>query len=192
VTEPKPDKGKFKTALILSLLGLGMFGLSFAMVPLYNLFCQVTGIQSVSVRSSVQPAEQQTSIPSDDRLITIKFDATVHPNLPWVFQPVKSHLRVSPGQMYTVNFVAQNNSNRSVSAQAIPSVIPWQATEFLSKLECFCFNRQTLTGGEKVNMPLRFRLSPDLPADIKTLTLSYSLMRLDSDNDVPTARPQEI
>jgi cytochrome c oxidase assembly protein subunit 11 len=172
----KPE-AKRRTVWLLSLLALGMFGFGFALVPLYDLLCQVTGIQSVSLRSAGEAVAEPLSSREDSRLITIKFDTSVHPNLPWDFQPLERQLQVHPGKLYQVNFAARNRSSASVTGQAIPSVAPWQATAFLNKLECFCFNRQTLAGGAAVEMPLRFMISPDLPPEIRSLTLSYSLMK---------------
>ncbi len=175
-------RNKRRTVWLLSLLVLGMFAFGFALVPLYDLLCQVTGIQSVGIRS-VNDSGETTALPlrrQDDRLITIKFDTSVHPNLPWDFRPVDQNLRVHPGELYQVNFAAHNRSSDSITGQAIPSVVPWQASGFLNKLECFCFNQQTLAGGESVDMPLRFVISPDLPQEIRSLTLSYSLMKLEN------------
>lgn len=170
---------KRRTVWLLSLLVFGMFGFGFAMVPLYNLLCQVTGVQSVALRSSAS-AEQPTSTLVDrSRRVTVKFDATVNPSLPWEFETQTRSMQVHPGEMYEVTFLARNRSSDQVTGQAIPSVVPWQATPFFSKLECFCFNKQILSGGEKVEMPLRFMVSSDLPQDIKSLTLSYSFMKLE-------------
>lgn len=182
---PDAQQGKRKrlTVWLLSLLVVGMFGFGFALVPLYNLICQVTGIQSVSVRSetikaaALQPRDQSTG--DVTRSITIKFDTSVHPNLPWAFEPLQRNLQVHPGQLYQVNFAAHNRSSDSITGQAIPSIAPWQATPFLNKLECFCFNQQTLAGGESVEMPLKFMISRDLPEEVHSLTLSYSLMKLE-------------
>jgi cytochrome c oxidase assembly protein subunit 11 len=95
-------------------------------------------------------------------------------------------LRVHPGALYSVRFVAENRSAEGVTGQAIPSIAPWQATGFFSKLECFCFSQQTLAGNERRDMPLRFSVSPDLPSDIGSLTLSYSVLR------VPGADPKSL
>jgi len=178
---------KRRTIWLLSLLVLGMFGFGFALVPLYDVLCQITGIQSVSIRSAgeiANPAYEQ----EDSRLITIKFDTSVHPNLPWDFSPVERNLQVHPGKLYQVDFAARNRSSEPVTGQAIPSVAPWQATAFLNKLECFCFNQQTLAGRQSVDMPLRFMISPELPQEIRSLTLSYSLMKLENAPPEPNKR----
>jgi len=164
---------------VLSLVVLGMFGFGFAMVPLYNLICQVTGVQSVALRTSIKPDEVKQGVTVDpNRRVTVKFDTSVTPNLPWEFEAETNVIEVTPGEVMEVMFLARNRSNDAVTGQAIPSVVPWQATGFFSKLECFCFNKQTLEGGERAEMPLRFVVSPDLPPNIESLTLSYNFMKL--------------
>jgi cytochrome c oxidase assembly protein subunit 11 len=178
------ERKKRRTLLLLAGLAVGMFGFGFAMVPLYGLLCKVTGVQSVEQRANLG-GQAQTSAPvevDEDRWVTVKFDATVHPDLPWKIEPLKRKLRVRPGEMHLVQFVAENRSGVQITGQAIPSVAPWQATGFFSKMECFCFSRQTLAGNERKEMPLRFSVSPELPADIGSLTLSYSVLRV-SDPD---------
>ncbi len=177
--EPQTSRRNRRTAIVLSLVVLGMFGFGFAMVPLYNLICQVTGVQSVALRTSIEPDEIKQGVAVDpNRRVTVKFDTTVNPNLPWEFEAQTNVIEVMPGEVMEVMFLARNRSNSSVTGQAIPSVVPWQATGFFSKLECFCFNKQTLAGGELAEMPLRFVVSPDLPANIESLTLSYNFMKL--------------
>ena len=165
---------------LLALLAVGMFGFGFALVPLYGLLCQVTGIQQGGLGAKATPALAAAALGTapTDRVVVVKFDGTVHPDLPWDIAPVVRRLEVQPGQTYEVRFLATNRSSRTVSGQAIPAVAPWQATGFFNKLECFCFRQQTLEGSERVEMPLRFTVSPDLPANINSLTLSYSFLRL--------------
>ncbi|MEN8167326.1 MAG: cytochrome c oxidase assembly protein [Pseudomonadota bacterium] len=167
-----------RTTLLLGGLVLLMFGFGFAMVPLYNLLCQVTGTQSIALRAEVGRNLTLSGEVDESRLVTVKFDTTVNPNLPWDFSAATPMLKVHPGRIYEVNFVANNRSSSMITGQAIPSVAPWQATAYFSKLECFCFNQQTLEGSERTDMPLRFMVSADLPAEINSLTLSYSFMRL--------------
>ena len=178
--EERPDRAKRnrRTALTLGLLVFGMFGFGFALVPLYDVLCKVTGIQSIAIRSDRETGSNVTGAVDASRLITVKFDTTVHPSLPWEFEAVERSVRVHPGEMREVVFKARNRSSDRVTGQAIPSVAPWQATPYFNKLECFCFNKQTLTAGESVDMPLRFIVSETLPADIRSLTLSYSFMKL--------------
>jgi cytochrome c oxidase assembly protein subunit 11 len=157
-----------------------MFGFGFAMVPLYGLLCRVTGIESVEQRTAVGQHSQTSSASTtvQDRWVTVKLDTSVHPDLPWTLEPMQRKLRVHPGEINSVMFLAKNNSAQEITAQALPSIIPWQATGFFSKLECFCFTQQTLAGNERKEMPLRFLVSPDLPTDVGSITLSYSIMRV--------------
>jgi cytochrome c oxidase assembly protein subunit 11 len=184
------DRKKRRTLLLLAGLAAGMFGFGFAMVPLYGLLCQVTGVQSVEQRTALggQGATAATGEVVEDRWVTVKFDTTVHPELPWDLVPLKRKLRVRPGEMHLVQFVAENRSGREITAQAIPSIAPWQATGFFSKMECFCFSQQTLAGNERKEMPLRFSVSPDLPADIGSLTLSYSVLRVSDPDSLAAAQ----
>jgi len=179
-----------RTLMLLAGLAVGMFGFGFAMVPLYGLLCQVTGIQSVEQRSALGD-QASTAAPREvdqDRWVTVKFDVTVHPELPWKIEPLVRKLRVRPGEMHLVKFVAENGSGQQITGQAIPSVAPWQATGFFSKMECFCFSQQTLAGNERKEMPLRFSVSPDLPADIGSLTLSYSVLRVSDPDSIAAAK----
>ncbi|WP_369163079.1 cytochrome c oxidase assembly protein [Candidatus Thiodiazotropha sp. LNASS1] len=191
-----PDKHRKnrRTTLLLSGLVVAMFGFGFALVPLYNLFCQITGTQSLSQRSQIGLATPTSERVDQARWVTVKFDTTVNPNLPWEFVAETNKMRVHPGQTYEVNFHARNRSHSAVTGQAIPSVAPWQATPFFSKLECFCFNKQRLDGSEKTIMPLQFMVSTELPAEINSLTLSYSFMRLKEvdSNDRESALPPMI
>jgi len=171
-----------RTTLLLSLLVFLMFGFGFALVPLYDLICQVTGVQSITLRSRVEPIAGEATKPDTTRWVTVKFDTSIHPDLPWKFQVADAKMRVHPGSIYEINFLADNRSSDRITGQAIPSVTPWQATPYFSKIECFCFKQQTLTGGETAIMPLRFMISPDLPADISSITLSYNLMKINIDD----------
>jgi len=171
-----------RTTLLLSVLVFLMFGFGFAMVPLYDLICQVTGVQSITLRSRVEPVDGKVSETDASRWITVKFDTSIHPGLPWKFQVADAKMRVHPGSLYEINFMADNRSSDQITGQAIPSVTPWQATPYFTKIECFCFEQQTLTGGETAIMPLRFIISPDLPVDISSITLSYNLMKIKIDD----------
>jgi cytochrome c oxidase assembly protein subunit 11 len=169
-----------RTLVLLVGLVVGMFGFGFAMVPLYNLFCQITGVQSVELRSSVgDQGFARARLPQEavDRFVTVKFDATVNAELSWDFEPMQRKMRVQPGKTYQMKYVAKNRTGRTIVGQALPSVVPWQATGYFHKLECFCFTQQTLKGGETQEMPLQFSVSPDLPAGINSLTLSYTFMK---------------
>lgn len=163
---------------LLSGLAILMFSFGFALVPLYGLICQLTGSPSVEQRITGGQPEVGTAMQvAADRWITVQFDSTVQPDLPWALRPLEPRVQVHPGETREVRFLAENHSSQETAGQAIPSIIPWQATGFFHKLECFCFRQQTLKGGETKEMPLRFVVSPDLPSDVDSIRLSYSFMR---------------
>ncbi len=175
-----------RTLWWLGALALAMFGFGFAMVPLYGLLCDVTGMQSVDRMGTLGTGGThgplaRTVGPGEGRWVTVKFDTTVHPDLPWSLGPMEQKVRVRVGEARVVNFVAENRSGQEVTGQAIPSIAPWKASGFFSKIECFCFTRQTLAANERKEMPVRFVVSPDLPEDIDSLTLSYSVLKVQGD-----------
>lgn len=158
----------------LRLLGVaaGMFAFGFAMVPFYEVLCELTGFNGRS--GTMVLASQVHEQPDPARLVTVEFLTTVNAGLPWEFRAETQRLRVHPGKLYTVNFVAHNTQGRDMVGQAVPSVTPWDAARHLRKTECFCFNQQPLAAGEEKHMPMRFMLDPELPADVQTVTLSYT------------------
>jgi len=166
-------------ALLFGLVGAA-FAFGFALVPLYGLICEVTGIQSLPGGRVAATAPVADGEPSE-RMVTVRFDTNVQGDLPWEFRPVVRSMQVRIGEMYRADFVAHNRSGATVAGQAVPAVTPWQATSHFNKTECFCFKRQVLGPGESQEMPLAFRISPALPAGIETLTLSYSFMRAPSE-----------
>ena len=180
MSEAKHNRNR-KTGFKLAGLVVLMFGFGFALVPLYELVCEVTGIETLEQRREARNLRQDVEaigLPVQDRSITVRFDVTVNPNLPWSMTPEVRKMDVVPGKAYLVDFNAVNRSGKAVTGQAIPSIIPWQASNYFSKMECFCFNNQTLEGNETVAMPLQFIVSPDLPQNINSLTLSYSVMKI--------------
>jgi cytochrome c oxidase assembly protein subunit 11 len=158
--------------LRLSALTVAMFGFGFALVPLYGLVCDLTGY-SGSTSMLVNPAEV-TERPDASRVVTVEFMTTVNGGAPWTFASETQRLQVHPGQLYTVNFVARNGRDQAVVAQATPNILPRNATKYLRKTECFCFRQQSFEAGEEKHMPVRFMLDPELPADVDTVTLSYT------------------
>ncbi|OOG23092.1 cytochrome c oxidase assembly protein [Thioalkalivibrio denitrificans] len=181
--ERQPDARRHPHGRIVLWLGalvIGMFGFGFALVPLYELYCQVAGIPTVDQQRALNvQAAAGTGEVAEDRWVTVRFDTTVHPSLPWAVESQERSMRVQPGEMHEVIFVASNRSSRAVTGQAVPTVIPWRANDFFNKTECFCFQKQTLEGGERREMPLRFVVSPALPDEVTYVTLSYNIMRLD-------------
>lgn len=158
--------------LRLSTGALGMFGFGFAMVPLYDALCDLTGFNGRS--SNMVLASDVTENPQTGRTVTVEFLTTVNGGGAWKFGAERQRLEVNPGRLYTVEFVAQNLQDRAVVAQAVPSVAPWNAAPHLRKTECFCFRQQPFAAGEAKRMPMRFMLDPELPAEVDTVTLSYT------------------
>lgn len=158
---------------VLRLVGVvvGMFAFGFALVPLYDIFCEITGANG---KTGDQYTITGQEIVDEDRLVTVQFLANNNAGMPWEFRPVVRTMKVHPGQMYTTEFYARNPTSEMV-AQAVPSVSPFHAAEYFHKTECFCFEQQQLAQGEDLDMPLRFIIDPSLPKDVKTLTLSYTL-----------------
>jgi len=179
-SEPKRSlqQNNAKTIRWMVLLVVGMFGFGFAMVPLYDLLCSVTGLNG-STTGRVQEASLVANKIDYTRTITIQFDSTTNADLPWDFYPMTKNIKVHPGEMKEVTYFAKNNSDKTIVAQAIPGITPWQATNYFNKAECFCFKKQELKPGEGREMPLKFIIDANLPKDLKTITLSYTFMDTD-------------
>lgn len=161
------------------------FGFSFALVPLYRIACEkVFGIRLE--RGAADPGDAMASARSE-RVVTVTFDGGVNSKLPWEFGPRQMSMQVRPGELYETTYFARNKSDRDIVGSATPSVAPARASKYFNKTECFCFTAQTLVAGETREMPVRFIVDPDLPEDVRTLTLSYTFFK----NDVLTARLAE-
>lgn len=143
-----------------------------ALVPLYNVMCEITGFNGKTAGAADQASK--TMKVDATRTITVEFTSSVMPGLPWDFAPKQNSIKVHPGQIELTTYVAKNIANHEVVGQAIPSVSPGQASLYFKKIECFCFQRQALKPGESKEMPLTFFVSPDLPKHIETITLSYA------------------
>jgi cytochrome c oxidase assembly protein subunit 11 len=152
-----------------------MFGFGFAMVPLYDVFCDVTGLNGKTGRIELEQALSSTV--DEDRLVTVEFLGTAHTDLPWEFKPLVRRIRVHPGEVTEVHYYARNLTDGQVSGQAVPSLAPGQAAKYFNKTECFCFTRQTLAAGEGKEMPLRFIVDPALPEEVRTVSLSYTFFQ---------------
>lgn len=151
---------------------VAMFGFGFALVPLYGMVCDLTGFNGRT--SDMVLASNVVENPQTGRTVTVELTTTVNGSAPWKFSAERQKIEVHPGQLYTVEFVAQNLQARAVTAQAVPSVAPWVAARHLKKTECFCFRQQPFAAGEEKRMPMRFMLDPELPAEVETVTLSYT------------------
>ena len=156
----------------LGIAALLMFGFGFALVPLYDVFCDITGLNGKTGRIELEEALSQQV--DEDRLVTVEFLATVHSDLPWEFRPMVKRIKVHPGEVTEVNYFAINRTENLVAGQAVPSLAPGLAAKYFNKTECFCFTRQTLGPGESKEMPLRFVVDPQLPENVRTVSLSYT------------------
>lgn len=175
------DKNKVVARRLL-LAVIGMFGFGFAMVPLYTLICDVTGINKAGTSAEGGRIALEDVIHggvNKDRLITVEFDITLNGDLPWDVTPEVKKMQVHPGKAYEVVFTAENKTDRDVITTAVPGITPWQATEHFSKVECFCFNQQKLKPREVKAMPLKFVIANELPEKYGTVTLSYTFMDTD-------------
>jgi cytochrome c oxidase assembly protein subunit 11 len=175
---------------LLVVVGL-MFGFGYALVPLYRAVCTALGINvlSLSERQHAVRAEDVKNSQIDySRTISIEFDANARG--PWDFKPAVSHLEVHPGELTTVMYEFRNIQSRTMSAQAIPSYAPKQATAHFNKLECFCFNEYTLAAGESKQWPVVFVIDPKLPRDVKTITLSYTFFEVAGKKQAELKKPE--
>ena len=174
------EKKNRRAALWLGGAVVVMFGLGFAIAPLYSLICQLAGIQAVSNTGKTGSPVKAGVAAAVNRLVTVKFDANVAAGLPWEFKPLTKKLEVRVGESVEVKFAARNLAQEVIVGQAISNVVPWQATQYFNKPECFCFREQALQAGESKEMSVLFSVSPDLPAGINSLTLSYTFMNRDA------------
>ena len=164
------------TVVLLISVVAGMVGLSFASVPLYRLFCAVTGFGGTTQRAETAPNRVAAA------LITVRFDAQVAPGLDWEFRPLQTAVAVHPGAQNQVYFRAVNHSKTPITAQAVYNVTPTKAGIYFDKLQCFCFNSQTLEPGQSVDMGVLFFVDPDMLSDpstseVRSITLSYTMFR---------------
>ena len=155
-----------------------MFGFGFALVPLYDVFCDITGLNGKTGRIELEDALSQTV--DEDRLVTVEFLGVVHSELPWEFRPMVRRIKVHPGEVTEVNYYAMNKTDNTVAGQAVPSLAPGLAAKYFSKTECFCFTRQSLGPGEGKEMPLRFVVDPALPENVRTVSLSYTFFQAEA------------
>ncbi len=161
-----------RTALIMVAVVFGMFGFGYATVPLYNALCEVVGLNG-KVKSEAVSEAQPLSV-DRSRLVKVQFVTTVNGGHNWEFRSEQAQVEVHPGEFSTVLFHARNTEDHDIVAQAVPNVAPTTAARHLRKSECFCFNNQPFKAGEEKEMPVRFVIDPELPADVDTVTLSYT------------------
>jgi cytochrome c oxidase assembly protein subunit 11 len=174
----------------LVLMVVGMFCFAFALVPLYDLLCDVTGLNG-KTEDSAYEYDTANLTPDRSRLIKVNFITNTNANMPWEFYSEKGGVRVHPGELKEVVFHVKNTTNRVMVAQAVPSVSPSVAAQYFHKTECFCFTQQQLNPGEELDMPMRFIIGPELPGNIETVSLSYALFditELAARNSLPSGQ----
>ena len=172
----KEPRAHGRVALALAGLVAVMIGLAFASVPLYRMFCQVTGYGGVPQRADTAPEQAL------DQVIRVRFDANVDHALPWIFAPVERVIEVKIGETALAFFKASNRSKAPVTGRAVFNVVPERAARYFNKIECFCFKEQTLAAGASVEMPVTFFVDPKLVDDednknVDEITLSYTFYR---------------
>lgn len=160
----------------------GMVGLSFASVPLYRLFCQVTGYGGTT-----QVAEEKSKV-TTDRVMRIRFDATIHPNVAWKVRPAQREVTLKVGENAVAFYRAENTTDETVHTVATFNVTPLKIGQYFNKIECFCFTEQSLKPGQAVDMPVSFFVDPAINDDpnaqeVKTITLSYTFFPAEAPED---------
>ena len=173
------NKRNGRTAALAALLVAAMVGLAFASVPLYRMFCQVTGFGGTTMRATADAAPGPVG-----RMISVRFDANVAPGLGWEFRPVDATRRVAIGARNIALYSARNLSDRPVVGSATFNVTPSQAGRYFTKIQCFCFTEQRLAPGQDVRMPVVFFVDPAIlddpdARDISEITLSYTFYPVD-------------
>ena len=172
------DRSNARTALMMAAIVLAMLGLAFASVPLYRLFCQVTGLNGTPQRAERAPGAVAGEI-------GVRFDANVDSRVPWRVEPEQRTIRIAPGARIEVAYVATNLRAAPTSGTATFNVSPNQAGQYFNKIECFCFTEQVLKGGETARMPVVFFVDPRIAEDkdtkaIDEITLSYTFYPVES------------
>lgn len=173
------EKKHIKLVVVLTVVVLGMFGFGFALVPIYNSLCKAWNINGKTNTEAIAFDSSKTKVETD-REVLVEFVATNNSGVAWAFYPKVQKIKVHPGEIVKLAFYAENKTDHSMTVQAIPSVTPGLAAKYLKKTECFCFTQQTLNGHEAMDMPLLFHLDPELPKNINTVTLSYTLFDVTS------------
>ncbi|WP_339853273.1 cytochrome c oxidase assembly protein [uncultured Nisaea sp.] len=188
-TSPKRANKNGRLALILAGVVVGMVGLSFASVPLYNIFCRVTGFGGTT---QIADKDSATVL---DRMVTVRFDASVQPDLNWSFKPEQKAIRLKVGETQLAFYEAVNLGDEPVVANAVFNVTPDKAGLYFDKIDCFCFTEQVLQPGQRADMPVSFYIDPEMDQDVKmdgvtTITLSYTFYKAQDQSAAKAARDQ--
>ena len=185
----KLRSSNLRTATLAGLAAAAMLGLGFAAVPLYQLFCQVTGFNGTTQRVDEATATQRlATVQTQTRMLSIRFDSNIGGGLPWEFYPEKKRVTVGVGGKSMAIFIAKNLSDKPVKGRAVFNVTPEQVGRYFSKIQCFCFTEQTLQPGQEVRMPVLFYVDnaflndPD-GKDVEEVTLSYTFYPVENTDD---------
>ena len=169
--------GNRSLVIRLGLTACAMFAFGFALVPLYDIFCEVTGIR---IPIKVSEAAGITEEPGRSRTITLELLGNTNSGAPWEFHPLSDKVEVRTGLMQDTEFFARNLSMAAIKGVATPDIRPVEAGKYFRKVECFCFDEQDFAAGEARNLSVKFYVDPDLPEHIDTITLSYTLFEKQS------------
>lgn len=172
MSAPQGQPNHSKMVIKLVAIVVGMFGFGFALVPLYDVFCDITGING---KTSDTAAVYEAVEIDTSREITVEFITRTNTGMAWQFEARTKRIKVHPGEMNQVEFYVRNPLDRDIVGQAVPSVSPGTAAIYLNKTECFCFNHQPLAGGAEALMPMKFYVDPQLPDNITFFTVQYTL-----------------
>lgn len=167
------ERANKRLMLKLVLLALAASLLGVALIPLYDWICEATGLNGKTGKAVVVDAGQLAKADTT-RWVTVEFMGNVMPGMSWEFHAKQNKIRVHPGEVVTISYSAKNATNEVLSGQAVPSVSPGSTARYFKKLDCFCYKQQQLQPGEIRDMPVTFFVSPELPEDVHTITLSYA------------------
>ena len=170
-----PERANRRVGLKLAGVALGMFVFGYALVPLYDVICEVTGLNGKTGRAEATVSNKIDS----ERWVTVEFTGNTMSGLPWQFKSLQNNMRVRPGEVAVAYYEVRNEANESITGQAVPSVAPNKAATHFKKIECFCFSQQQLKAGEYRKMPVVFVVSNELPKQVSTVTLSYAFFNAD-------------
>lgn len=160
-----------KSAIKHLFVALAMFGFGFALVPLYDVFCEITGLNG-KVTGTVEKVDYTVDT---SRTVTVQLLASKNAEMPWSFMALQEQIDLHPGDWKQIGFWASNTTDSDMVSQAVPSITPARAAEYVQKTECFCFQQQPLAAGESKQMNMVFTISPELPEDIQTVSMVYTL-----------------
>ena len=190
----RPPASNLRVALLSAAVVAGMVGLTYASVPLYRLFCQVTGFGGTTQRAESAPAEAL------NKMVSVRFDANTSEKLQWAFHPLQGPVKVKFGEQSMAHYEAVNRSGETLTGTAVFNVTPPQAGAYFNKIQCFCFTEQTLEPGQSIEMPVSYFVDPDMLEDpdaagIKEITLSYTFYPVDKPkavSEAPASAPGSV